>query len=401
MGVLQLRAVGPLGETVLDPVQAELLFVARWRQLPLRFLPSRYPSFSALGPLPAAVSGLRANGVNGPIVPRDQLLGEIAALDSKGYGKALTLADEAFCSLLQQRIGKGLPTLLFNDPGVWEDYTKPTLRCSAPFGWGLTVAWSEKWSHTEAKDQHNASVLGIESALEALSERLGHADCFGADTSAPGAEGDALNRLDACAYAHLAVLFSIPCQKDSWLHKLFLRFPTLVQFCDRLETRFDGGVWPDHYSFLAGVEPSLRLPAAKAAAAEKRHRQSTAGLLRTGSRNGLRRGSSGVNTEREDAEGAEARQGGVGPEVLHPSAGTRPLEWWEFWGWSWSPGKRLQPADLKMRKVDPPPWHWPAFLAMSSLTLLSAMLQGWGPPQLYKLLREAVASGKQKLGATA
>lgn len=331
---------------MLDPIFAELLFVARWRKLPVQFTASSYPQLSAVGPLPAGIS---RRGV----IPRRELLAEVAARDIEGYGKALPPSDEAFCRLLRDRIGEALPALLFGEI-AWEDYTRPTLVRSAPSGWGWLAALGERraWASQSIKDQRDAAILGLETALEALADRLGGADFFreaGATADAP----PGLTSLDACAYGYLSVLFSIPCERGSWLQRLLARFPALAHFCDRADLLL-GGVWPDPRSFLAGLESDARLPG-------------TAGSRVANSR----------PSPSPDPEGVAAP--GAPRKICRP-------EWWELWGWSW--GGKQRPAPIKVRRVEPPTWHLAAFQVSSGLVLLGAVLRGWGPPQLYALINK-------------
>mmetsp|Transcript_60558 Transcript_60558/g.170636 ORF Transcript_60558/g.170636 Transcript_60558/m.170636 type:complete len:386 (-) Transcript_60558:122-1279(-) len=325
ISVVYHRAMGPLGETVLDPVFAEVLFVTRWRQLPARLVPSAYPVAAALGALPA--------GIGRGMIHRSELLESIAALGSSQHSKGLTPSDEAFCGMLSHSIGKAIRALLFGDIGVWEDYTRPTLVQSAPLGWGWAVAWRE-WRRQQCGPPHPASLagpqtatfLGLRDVLKALVERLGEADSFGA------AVGEEVTALDARAYAHLAVLYSIPCERDSNLHALLASFPTLAHFCDRMDMRF-GGIWPDARSFLAACPLEARTPAAVALLQRK-------------------------------AEGAGAGQAAAGRQ-----------EWWELWGWSrGSRGHWAEPHTPR-----PPFWQVYAFSVAAVVSLAIALLRGLGP----------------------
>merc|ERR1719469_713058 len=110
------------------------------------------------------------------------------------------------------------------------------------------------------KDRRDADILGLEAALETLADRLGGADFFGVADAQVTDMKAALTALDACAYGHLAVLFSIPCEKGSWLQRITARFSALAHFCDRAELLLGGDVWPDCRSFLAGSDASKRIP---------------------------------------------------------------------------------------------------------------------------------------------
>lgn len=355
--VLQFRAFNLGGEeTVLDPVFAELLLVTQWRQLPLRLTPCGYPSVSALGPLPAGVGGAL-----GRTLRRSDLLRAVAKLDKNGgYGRGLSATDEAFKSLLRCRVGEAISAILWGDDGVWEDYTRPTLVRSAPPGCGWFVAWGER--RRQKQGLRSAALLELETALQALADRLGDGDCFGGGSGHNGTSGVAtaaasgeLTALDACAYGHLAVLFSIPCEPSSSLHTLLVRFPSLAHFLDRIEMRF--GAWPDARSFLAALAPSERTPAAAAAligAAEPKGRAPWARIA----------------TEEVTAASASA-DGASPPEGRH-------LEWWEAWGWSWG-GRRRRPEYRQEKQNEPPVWYLRAFSAAVLVSVATAVLTGCSP----------------------
>ena len=227
--VLHHSARGPRGPTVLDPVLAEVLFVTRWRRLLVRLEPSPYPVVAAVGPLPAARSGAAPSG--GP-ARRGELLAAVAALDPRGYGRPPSPQCEALRGLLRFRVGEAITALLFGDEGIWEDYTRPTLADSAPGGFGWALARGERRRQglgvppRELADRRQAALLGLPDALEVLAERLGVADSFGAamaEVAAPSEAALELTALDACAYGHLAVLYSIPCEAGSNLRELLAR----------------------------------------------------------------------------------------------------------------------------------------------------------------------------------
>jgi len=370
--IVHFRARGPLGDTVLDPVFAELLFVASWRGLPLELVPTGYSSTGALGPLPASAGGTLAEG---RIVRRTDLLQTLSTHDAASYGSPLSSDDEAFCGLLRNRVGLAITALLFGATQIWDEYTQPTLLRSAPTSLALVVTWCERrrqrcgLSERESADRWSVALRELSVALEALAARLGSADCFGEsdgnNNASIGHTGnlEGLNALDACAYGYLSVLFSIPCVPGSSLREVCARFPTLGQFLDRLDLHF-GGVWPERQSFLAALDPTARLPAALAA------------VTSTGS------------------------VGSTAAKQRHAERGS-PLAraWWQVWGWS-TPGVGGGPPEPRVRSQAPPPWHAAAFGVAAVISLLAATLVGCAPPLLRRALdaaAQAALSGSSSI----
>ncbi|CAE8676595.1 unnamed protein product [Polarella glacialis] len=357
--VVHLLAQGPCGETVLDPVFAELLCVSRWRQqLPLHFEGSRYPTLGrALGPLPAALLPAAPNSRRLRPTRRDELLAALARLDPEGYGAPLGGDDEAFVSLLDLCIGPAITDLLYNDRSIWEDYTRPTLVRSAPSGYGWVHAWAERRRQQRelrgrlggirSLDSSVALGLGLRSALEALAERLGSADSFGSKSSSSSSEVTALSALDAKAYGHLVVLFSIPCERGSSLQQILSDFPSLARFCGWLEERLSG-IWPDYGSFLSALPPDERPPPPPPTAS-----------------------SAGRRAASEIAIQATPRR-----------------DWWEIWGWSWAGQRR--PVQFGGPGKKPPAWHMPIFGVAAAFSIAVASLLGLGPQLPGRTLMDAL-----------
>lgn len=350
------RCVGPLGFTILDPLTAELLFWSRWRRAAVTLKPCPRPVDWHLGPLPAATRGDET-------VPRARVLDAIAAAGERGLPEVLpSETDAIYCAMVRHRVGSALRALLFGDFGTWDDYTRPTLVRSAPWGRGLYFAWQERrrqlsgLSLAAAADVHAAALLALEGALTALVERLGTSDAFGCRGGQQGSI-ESLTPLDACAYGHLAVLFSIPCESGSRLHGLLRRFATLACFCERVE-QWLGGVWPSADAFLAGLPPGERIAGA------------------SGTANSTARGTSAV---------AGATGGGEGTAGTAAPLTRRRLLWWELWGWSWGLG-RLQDAIPKVRKASPPQWYLRGFVATCGVVVLGAVATGCSPIPAPKLL---------------
>mmetsp|Transcript_83856 Transcript_83856/g.233981 ORF Transcript_83856/g.233981 Transcript_83856/m.233981 type:complete len:381 (+) Transcript_83856:54-1196(+) len=336
LDVLYFKTLGPRGETVLDPVLAELLFVAKKEHLQLRLTPCAYPRMSGVGPLPVAVGGALG------FVRRSQLHGALAAL----VGDEKQSADDAaFCSMLVHCVGGAISSILWNDEGMYEDFTRPLILRSAPLGFGWLIAWAEKrrlrvaasgFAVGAAPAAQTVVLMRLEAALSALAERLGSQDVF----AAPCGDGDGEDPgtvLDARAYAHLAVLYSIPCERGSPLHQLLRRFPTLSQFCDRTEMQLNA--WPDARTFLAALGLDERTPAA-----------------------------------------AEALGRAAGAAVPAAMKMPRPLAWWELWGWSW--GSRRTAFEPRAQRHDPPQWSVPIFASVALVSVALAMSSGWGPLRL-------------------
>jgi len=355
--VLHFRSVGPHGETCLDPVLAELLFIARWRGLRLRLLPSSWPSSAVCGSLPAGLGAAFSGGR----VRRAELLDAARSfICGNGDGEAaLSCTDEAFCSLLRRTVGQAISGILYGDVGVWEDYTRPTLVRSAPIGcgWAIALAERRKRQCAEQPGRWHAALLELEGALGALADRLGSAETFGS-TGMPGPP-QAITALDACAYGHLSVLYSVPYEQGSRLHKVLTRFPSLPHLLDRLERRFRA--WPDPRSFLVSLSTEERLPGA-----------ATELLLQT-------------------------------PSARTVQAEAEPLMWWEAWGWSWRGyawggsrgGRAKRPPPVRVREYEPPGWQAAAFGLAAAASVIAAVLLGCGPVRPEELLRTV----RESLGA--
>eukprot|EP00929_Paragymnodinium_shiwhaense_P016163 TRINITY_DN124371_c0_g1_i1.p1 TRINITY_DN124371_c0_g1~~TRINITY_DN124371_c0_g1_i1.p1 ORF type:complete len:425 (-),score=60.72 TRINITY_DN124371_c0_g1_i1:81-1322(-) len=262
---------GPRGETLLDPVHAELRFLARCFNYPsegiLNYLPpSRYPTLKALGALPAAYGRYEATSLQDDadclgidsVVPRSELLKAASSLlwSSVSLNSAETLLTVVLSGrdrLLYDELGSStaVSRCLWLLDDVYAGYTKATLRCSAPLGMGHYVAWSERQRQLaelgEAKYQSEDTLVAeVKELLSKLAERLGESRSFGGDSSS-GSER--LSLLDARAYSHLAVLYSIPRECCLCLHTTLANWPGLRMYCARIEQRL--AVWPSKRAFLA------------------------------------------------------------------------------------------------------------------------------------------------------
>jgi len=265
--VIYFRALGRHGETVLDPVLAELLFIRSWRQVDLRLIPSNYPHMRATGELPACFS---PDG----LVRRPQLLQKLRhwtgccfsstttdslARAEHAEGRTAPVTDAAWRCFLEQRVGVPLQVLLWCDEAVYAKHTHPALLGTTPRGFGSYLAWSLRRTWRQ-KLRSCVSVVGnaglpaiveeLDKSLTMLEERLGNAESFG---------DEQITCLDACAYGQLSVLYSINCKQGSPLHNLLLQHRSLANFCARMELRL--GAWPERRTFLAALEPEDRLPA--------------------------------------------------------------------------------------------------------------------------------------------
>ncbi|CAE7769784.1 ACADL [Symbiodinium pilosum] len=125
---------------------------------------SSYPTIAALGQLPAALSA------DYGVVARKDLRRFLASLDPHGYGAPLSADDEAFLHLLD-RVGDLIAALLYQDQGIWETHTRPTLVCSAPLGFGTVTAFTERRRQLKQlqEDGHHIKLILAElrAALEA------------------------------------------------------------------------------------------------------------------------------------------------------------------------------------------------------------------------------------------
>jgi len=267
--VIYFKALSRHGETVLDPVLAELLFIRRWKHVDLRLIPSNYPHLRATGELPACFS---PDG----LVRRPQLLKKFChwtgccfsstttdslARAEHAEGRTAPVTDAAWRCFLEQRVGVPLQVLLWCDEAVYAKHTRPALLGTTPRGLGWYLAWSLRRTCRQ-KLQTCLSVFGdaglpamvaeLDESLTVLEERLGSAESF-------GDEVHKLTSLDACAYGQLSVLYSINCKQGSPLHNLLLQHRSLANFCARMELRL--GAWPERRTFLAALEPEDRLPA--------------------------------------------------------------------------------------------------------------------------------------------
>jgi len=264
--VIYFRTMSRHGETVLDPVLAELLFIRRWKRVDLRLQPSNYPHVRATGELPACFS---PDG----LVQRPQLLKKVRHWTGCGYSSTAnsTLAradltkgcaepgnDVAWRCFIEQRVGVPLQVLLWCDDDVYANHTRPALLGAAPSGFGWYLTWSLRYtcrqklrSYTSVDDNAGLhTVLAeLDENLAVLEQRLGNAKTF-------GDEVQKFTCLDACAYGHLSVLYSIRCKRGSALHSLLLRHRNLADFCALVERGL--GAWPDPRTFLAALSPSRR-----------------------------------------------------------------------------------------------------------------------------------------------
>ncbi|CAJ1422863.1 unnamed protein product [Effrenium voratum] len=323
--IVHLHAQSQCGATLLDPVHAELRFLSKWRpHLPLQFDGSRYPTIAALGPLPAACTHT--------VVGRKELLPALALLDPEVYGAPLSPDDES-CRCLLDRIGLLTSSLLYEDPGVWETYTCPTLMRSAPRGFGWATAFAERRRQLQQLREEQffheplssvAVLVELRSVLEALSDHLGDGS-FDA-----GAE-------------QLVVLLSIPCDPGSSLQRLLTDFPAVSRYVGCIEERLPG-TWPDYSSFMLALSPDERPPPPPMSAGTK--------------------------------------------TVQHPGQARR--EWWEVWGWSW--GGRNQPVAFGGPGKSPAAFYAIGFGIVTGLSFLAAILCGLGSSQPLKILRSFLAS---------
>lgn len=264
--VIYFRTLSRRGETVLDPVLAELLFIRRWKRLGLRLVPSNYPHLCATGELPACFS---PEG----LVRRPQLLQTLrhwtgcSGLSTTEGSSAKAepvedrippVTDVGWRCFLEQRVGVPVQILLWRDEAVYAKHTQPALLGTTPWGFGWYLTWSLRrqklQSCSSAVDDAGLLVIlaELDKSLTVLEERLGNAQSF----------GDKLRNftyLDACAYGHLSVLYSISCERGSPFHTLLLRHRSLADFCARMELRL--GAWPEPRTFLAALEPEEQLPA--------------------------------------------------------------------------------------------------------------------------------------------
>jgi len=345
--VVHLQARGDK-QTVLDPVHAELRFLSKWRpHLRLKFEGSSYPTIAALGQLPAALSADHG------VVARKDLRELLATVDPQGYGASLASDDEAFLHLLD-RIGILIAALLYQDASIWEMHTRPTLLSSAPPGFGTVTALMERQRQRQRLQEatacglpsaqiHSSSmILELRTALEALSERLGDQSFGKGSDKQSGSDREdrhGFSRLDARAYAHLVVLFSIPCDPGSCLQRLLCDFPSLSRFVGLVEERLPG-TWPDYSTFMLALPPEDRPPP------------------------------------------PPQSQGSV---LVGPVEKRRP-EWWELWGWSW--GGRKRPVQFGGPGKAPPAIYAICFGMASGLSFAVALACGLGPGRPLALLKQ-------------
>lgn len=314
-------------QIVVDPLVVELLFLARWRQVPVRLFPCKYSTTKNFGTLPTLVS--RSIGV----VRRDEALATMSRLANVEDSPT----EKAFTSLVRCRLGNVIEAVLWNDVGVYEDYTFPALVRSMVLGW--FVAWREKrWRAAMPPHSVHAALLDLRSTLAALAEHLGQADSFRLASQRSNATEignvDDLSGLDATAFAHLAVLYSIPCEFNSYLHKVLSEFPSLADYCDRMQERL--AVWPgksippNFLGALIGDKPQL-----------------------------------------------SKVSGGPTADDAVPT-----LTWWQMWGWS---EDHIEPHAVQARP-QPPAWYACAFGSTALMSLLICAALGKIPKPLKTLM---------------
>ncbi|CAE7337756.1 GRXC3, partial [Symbiodinium necroappetens] len=193
-----------------------------------------------------------------------------------------------------------------------------------------------------AAEIQSSLILELRTALEALSERLGDQSFGkGGDKQAGSDREDrhGFSRLDARAYAHLVVLFSIPCDPGSCLQRLLCDFPSLSRFVGLVEERLPG-TWPDYSTFMLALPPEDRPPP------------------------------------------PPQSQGSV---LAGPVEKRRP-EWWELWGWSW--GGRKRPVQFGGPGKAPPAIYAICFGMASGLSFAAALACGLGPGRPLALLKQ-------------
>jgi len=335
--VLYFQTFGSRGETVLDPVVAELLVHVKVLKLKIRLTPSRHPVSRRFGLLPVlvATAGSKSRGSEAAeTISRDNLIatvakraGDNAAMEDVSPGmhgevwatvqlQSAMEDDEAYCSLLRRVIGRAVQYLLWHDIGIYEDYTRPVVRASVPYGLGVFSAWLDRQLHCSgsgALREGEQAFMQLPAALESLSARLGEADFFTKTANAP------LSPLDACAFGHLSVLFSIPCEPGSRLYVLLNRFNNLAGLCKRVQALHN--VWPSVWTFLLALPEEDRpsgLPLAASA--------------------GLACGEDESDDRRERQRQSDFR-------------------WWQYWGWSSSPRRPL----VQRNEAVAPLWMMMAF----------------------------------------
>lgn len=240
--ILYQRAVSLDGETVLDPLVAEIAFLVKWQRLPLQLRPCTLFETAAHHDLPVGMGMVSDEEV----LRRDRLLAEISppAQDS----------DQSFMALVSHRIGRVVASLLWGQSFAFKEYAKPAVIRAVPAFAGHVLLWCERRRQLmrfESFDDEQSTLLDLARALEVLQCRLGDGPTFGANGS--------ICRLDARVFGYLSVLYSIPCESGSKLHNALTKHVALAHFLDRIELQF--GAWPgDECSFLRALGPGERLP---------------------------------------------------------------------------------------------------------------------------------------------
>mmetsp|Transcript_37341 Transcript_37341/g.89812 ORF Transcript_37341/g.89812 Transcript_37341/m.89812 type:complete len:302 (+) Transcript_37341:23-928(+) len=223
-------------EIFIDPVALELRVLNIHYGWNLEERLYHHPRTGLTGQLPAVIVGQR-------VCTRPDA-GDLRMLASAGLVVPPNHSEsEAFRSWLHHELGSVIEDLLFRDTAVFRQFTLRVLAASVS-NYAELVHSSFCFTERPKFAVSSTSVLcTVRRVLDIAAERLGVLRYFGAD--------ETFDCSDAAAFAHLAVLLSIPFEKGSPMAVLLQQYPTLRRYCERIREEFL--VWDKEKYWMSGV----------------------------------------------------------------------------------------------------------------------------------------------------
>mmetsp|Transcript_21667 Transcript_21667/g.46375 ORF Transcript_21667/g.46375 Transcript_21667/m.46375 type:complete len:301 (-) Transcript_21667:129-1031(-) len=223
-------------EIFIDPVALELRVLnihCGWR---LKERLYHHPRTGLTGQLPAVIVGQS-------VCTRPDA-SDLRMLASAGLAVPPSHPEsEAFRSWLHHELGSAIEDLLFRDKAVFRQFTLRVLASSVS-NYAELVHSSFCFTERPRFAVSSTSLLcTVRRVLDTASERLGVMRYFGAD--------ETFDCADAAAFAHLAVLLSIPFERGSPMAVLLQQYPSLRRYCERIREEFL--VWDKEKYWMSAV----------------------------------------------------------------------------------------------------------------------------------------------------